>query len=257
MEEKILEVAVRAATEAGAILEKYYQEIGIARERKSDKSVVTKADLESEAAIMKIIKQEFPDHAVLGEESGDNNATSPYKWFIDPLDATANFVNGIPMFAVSIGVFKDSEPEAAAIFHPATGELYSAARGKGACYNGKKVKVSNQTAGEGLVTFGISKEMRDREHFTNAFIGLEKVFSRRRHLGATSLEMAFIARGGVEATVSFGTKLWDHAAGAVLILEAGGTITDFSGKPWKLGETHFVASNGICHAEVLKIFKDF
>lgn len=253
MEEKILEVAVEAARKAGELLLPYFETVGLEREVKDDKSFVTKADCESEEIILKIIKSEFPDHAILAEESGEVKTVSPYQWIIDPLDATANFINGIPIFGVSIGVYKNGEPEAAAVFNPATREMFSAAKGRGAFFNGKKIRVSNHEAAKGLVTFGISKDIADREMFTKAFVGLEKVFNKRRHLGATALEMGYIARGGIEATVSCGSKLWDHAAGAVLVIEAGGKITDFKGNPWKLSETHFVASNGVSHGALLKV----
>lgn len=255
MEEQILKVAVEAAQKAGKVLLPYFQATGLEREIKDDKSFVTKADRESEGVIIKTIKSKFPDHAILAEESGEVKTESEYRWIIDPLDGTANFLNGIPICGASIGVYKNGEPFAAAVCNPATGELFSAAKGKGAFFNGKKVTVSKQEASQGLVTFGLSKSVIDREHFTKVFVGLEKVFNKRRHLGATALEMAYIARGGIEATVSFGSKLWDHAAGAVLILEAGGTITDFAGKPWKLGETHFIASNGVSHEALLKVIQ--
>ena len=253
MTDEILKVAVEAARKAGEILLPYFETVGLKREVKDDKSFVTEADCEAEGIIIEIIQANFPDHAILAEESGEVKTASPYQWIIDPLDATANFINGIPIFGVSIGVFKNGEPEAAAVFNPATREMFSAAKGRGAFFNGKKVNVSNQEASKGLVTFGISKDIADREMFTKAFMGLEKVFNKRRHLGATALEMGYIARGGIEATVSCGSKLWDHAAGAVLVLEAGGKITDFAGKPWKLGETHFIASNSVSHEALLKV----
>ncbi len=254
-EERILEVAQEAARKAGEVLLPYFELSGLEREVKDDKSFVTRADLEAEAGILKTIKAKFPSHAILAEESGEAKTTSPYQWIIDPLDGTANFLNGIPIFGVSIGVYKNGEPFAAAVCNPVTREMFSASKGRGTFFNGKKVAVSNQEAAKGLVTFGISKDVADRERFTKAFVGLEKVFNKRRHLGATALEMAYIARGGIEATVSFGSKLWDHAAGAVLILEAGGKITDFAGSPWKLGQTYFVASNGVSHEALLKVIK--
>ncbi len=249
----ILQTAIEAARKAGEVIVPYFQSVGLAREMKDDKSFVTKADCEAEEIIIKIIKEKFPDHSILAEESGEEKTASPYQWIIDPLDGTANFLNGIPFFAVSIGVYKNGIPEAAAVYNPVTREFFSAAKGRGAFFNGTKVVVSKQTAGEGLVTFGLSKLMADREHFTKVFVGLEKVFNKRRHLGVTALEMSYIARGGIEATVSFGSKIWDHAAGAVILLEAGGTITDFSGAPWKIGETHFVASNGVSHGALLTV----
>ncbi len=257
IEKEILNVAIVAAKKGGEILLPYYEMIGQKREQKDDKSFVSEADLNSEKAILKIIQDKFPDHGILAEEGGETeNLKSPYRWIIDPLDGTANFLNGIPIFGVSIGVYENNMPLVGVVLNPITGELYNALRGDGAFYNGKKVKVSDQKASEGLVTFGLSKEKSDKEHFTKTFLALEKVFNKRRHLGATAIEMGFIARGGVEATISFGSKLWDHAAGAVLILEAGGKITDFEGNPWVLGETHFVASNGVCHDDILKILND-
>src|SRR3989344_8169040 len=252
-EEEICEVAQEAARKAGEVLLPYFQLSGLEREVKDDKSFVTKADLESEAIIIKTIKSKFPDHAILAEESGGAKTPSPYQWIIDPLDGTANFLNGIRICGVSIGMYKNGEPFAAAVCNPVTREMFSATRGKGVFFNGKKVTVSNQEASKGLVTFGLSKDVADREHFTRVFVGLEKVFNKRRHLGATALEMAYIARGGIEATVSFGSKPWDHAAGAVLILEAGGKNTHFSCKTWAPGAKPFIATNGVSHEALLKV----
>lgn len=246
---------MEAARKAGDIIASYFEMTGLPREVKDDKSFVTKADKEAEEIIVRTIKASFPDHSILAEEGGEEKTASPYRWIIDPLDGTANFLNGIPVFGVSIGVFKNGEPCAAAVYHPLTKGMYSAARGLGVFWNGKKVKVSNQEAAQGVVTFGLGRKPIEREQFNKLFFNLEKVFKSRRHLGSAALEMAYIAAGGVEASVSLGTKPWDHAAGAVLILEAGGKITDFSGQPWKLGEQNFVASNGVAHEALLHAVK--
>lgn len=252
MEEKIFQVVREAARAGGDVLSSYFELTELEREIKDDKSFVTKADREAEDAIIKVIKASFPEHAIVAEESGEQKTNSSYSWIIDPLDGTSNFLNGIPIFSVSIGVYKNGEPLAAAVYHPPTRGMFAAAQRRGTFFNGKKVSVSKQEAMAGLVTFGTGRQTSDGAQFDALFSGLRSVFKSRRNLGSTALEMAYIARGGVEATVSIGTETWNHAAGALLVLEAGGKIMDFTGKPWKLGEKYFIATNGVVHDALLK-----
>lgn len=251
----MLETAIEAAKTAGAILDRYFEMTGLEREIKDDKSFVTKADKEAEAAVVTIIRERYPDHGILGEEGADVNLDAQYQWVIDPLDGTANFVNGIPIFAVSIGILHKGEPFIGVVYNPVTESLYAGEKGKGATYNGKPCRVSDQAADAGIVTFGPAR--KETERFLKLFVtAKQKHFKSVRFLGSTALEMGYVARGGTEAFVCTGLSLWDFAAGKLLIAEAGGRVTDYQGQIADVKENYFVASNGVAHDAVLALVAD-
>jgi myo-inositol-1(or 4)-monophosphatase len=245
------DIAIEAAKKGGEILAKYFEMTGLERELKDDTSFVTKADKEAEAAIVAVIARAFPDHGIVGEEGADVNPHASFKWIIDPIDGTRNFVNGIPIFAVSIGVAKDGEPVAAVIYNPVTNSLYAAEAGKGATYNGKKVTVSGQAAQEGVVTLGYGS--KDSTRARHIFGESGSSFKTTRMLGCCALELAYVARGGTEGFIGLGLKKWDYAAGLLLVREAGGRVTDLGGAESGLDQGYFVASNGIAHEAALTL----
>jgi len=247
----MLKVAIEAAQEAGKVLSHYFEMTALEREIKDDKSFVTKADQESERLIVSKIKEAFPEHGIVGEEGTDVNPHAEYQWVIDPLDGTANFVNGIPIFAISIGVLKSHEPFGAVVYNPVTHSLYAGERSKGVTYNGKKVTVSDQDARNGLVTVGYGS--KDREQGRTFPGRASNVFKSSRLLGSAALELAYVARGGTEGFLSLGLKKWDYAAGALLVQEAGGTITGLRGEAWDMDVNYFVASNGVVHDDFLTV----
>src|SRR3989338_3269382 len=150
---KELEVAIRAALEAGKILEKYF-ETEIIRDYKEDKSIVTKADKESEDIIKKIIGEAFPDHSIMGEETGHTKNTGAHTWHIDPIDGTRNFANGLPLFAVSVALEYKEDIIVAVIYNPITKSLYYAEKGKGAYFNDKKIRVSKDNSNHAILVSG-------------------------------------------------------------------------------------------------------
>ena len=247
----MLDTATEAAKKGGEVLARYFEMVGLERELKDDKTFATKADSESEEAIVSSIKQKFPDHGFLGEEGSNTNPDAEYVWVIDPLDGTKNFVNGIPIFAISVALLKAGEVVGAVIYNPVTHSLYTAEKGKGAMYNGKKVSVSKQEAAMGVVTFGPGQ--KDKETLNRFFERSEQFFKSKRYLGCTALELGYVARGGIEGFVCIGLKKWDYAAGALLVQEAGGKITDYQGKSWNIETNYFVASNGVAHEEMLAL----
>ncbi len=246
----MLHTATEAAEKAGKILEGYFETTGLERTEKDDKSFVTKADTEAEELIVSLIRERFPDHGILGEEGSEVNPEAEYQWVIDPIDGTRNFTNGIPLFAVSIAVLYRGEPVIGVVYNPATGSLYAAEKGKGATFNGSPMRVSVQEAKKGLVTFGPGQGDA-KEKLRTFFQNGESYFRSVRYLGCTALELAYVARGGTEGFVCIGLKPWDYAAGRLLILEAGGTITDYEGKECGIEQNYFIASNGVAH-EALK-----
>ena len=247
----LLTVATEAAKKGGAIVFDYF-ETAIKREIKADKSFVTAADKDAETAILKEIKKHFPDHGILSEESEEEKSTSPFQWVIDPLDGTANFLNGIPMFAVSIAVLKDGVPVAGVVYHPIGGAMYSAEKGKGMTWKGKPAHVSEDGCEHAMISFGPGK--KEKEHLNKMLYNAESFVKSKRYLGCTALELGFVARGGTEGFICIGLHKWDYAAGVLLVEEAGGTITDFEGKPWVFGSSdYFIASNGDIHDALLKL----
>ena len=247
----MFDTAIEAAKAGGEVLVRYFDSQDMHRKLKDDKTFVTKADTEAEETIVDVIRAAYPEHGIIGEEGSEVNPNAEYRWFIDPLDGTKNFANGIPIFAVSIGLLKEDEVVAAAVYNPVTRSLYAAEKGKGATYNGASVHVSDQEASMGVVTFGPGQ--KDKEALNTAFTLSEKHFKSKRYLGCTALELGYVARGGTEAFICIGLKKWDYAAGALLVAEAGGKLTNYKGGAWNPDESYFVASNGVAHEAALKV----
>ncbi|MEK7539523.1 MAG: inositol monophosphatase [Patescibacteria group bacterium] len=243
---KELEIAIKAALEAGKIIEKYF-ETEILKEFKEDKSIVTLADRESESIIKKIILDEFPDHSILGEETGMTKNGGEYVWQIDPVDGTRNFANGIPLFAVSIALVCENEVIVGVVYNPATRSLFYAEKGKGAYLNDKKIFVSKDDKDHAIITASPSKLNIDRKLLLELYHNFPKIIRSDRILGCTAIELAYVARGGLEANIQLGLNTYDFAAGTLLVQEAGGKITTLEGKAWKFPENYFIASNGVFH----------
>lgn len=245
-----LTAMIAAARAAGIILREYF-ETPLGEEEKIDKSFVTRADRESEAAVIATLERAFPDYGVLGEESGESAGASDDRWIIDPLDGTANFMNAIPIFAVSIAHMKGERVINAVVSNPITGTIFSASRGRGAFVNDAPMRVSSDTKKNVVVTFGKSSKREDGERVNALFVATQQDGFRVRYLGSAALELAYLARGGTDGYFNIGTHLWDYAAGTLLVEEAGGMITDLSGRPWRSDERYFIASNGKIHDRLL------
>jgi myo-inositol-1(or 4)-monophosphatase len=251
----MVETAIQAAKEGGEIVKSYF-ETALVRRTKEDSSIVTEADEKTEQKIVEVIKRKYPDHAFLGEEGGETATGSEYSWVIDPIDGTRNFVNGIPMFAISIALVKGNEHVASVIYNPLTDALFSAEKGGGSFCNGRQFYVSEQSAKTALITIGTSIQEKDKVLVAKFFSHSRAYVGSVRYLGSAALELAYLARGGTEGFVNIGTKKWDYAAGTLLVLEAGGTITDFEGNPWDLRQNYFLASNGIIHPQLVELAKE-
>ncbi len=251
----MLEIAIQAAKEAGEILKRYF-ETSLERRLKDDSSIVTEADEKAEERIIEIIRKQYPDHGFLGEETGEQNSNAEYVWIIDPLDGTRNFVNGIPIFATSIGLVRSGRPIIGVIYNPVTDTLFSGKEGSGAYWNGKQVYVSEREASDATFTMGTSSKAEDKNLVAQCFVRAETYVRSVRYLGSAVLELGYVARGGMEGCIHIGTKKWDYAAGALLVLEAGGTLTDFEGNPWDMSKNYFIASNGKIHPQLLALVKN-
>lgn len=252
---KELEVAIQAALEAGKILERHF-ETDILKEFKEDKSVVTIADKEAEEVIKKIILAEFPNHSIIGEETGMTKNTGDHTWCVDPVDGTRNFANGIPFFAVSVALLNEKEPVVGVVYNPATNSLFYAEKGKGSYLNDKKIQVSQDPAEKALMTVSSGRKSIDRKIRRGLMHDLpERIVSSVRDLGSTALDLSYLARGSTEADIKFGLDIYDLAAGVLLVTEAGGLVTNTEGGEWNIKDTSFIASNGLFHDVLIEEVK--
>lgn len=249
----MLEVAIKAAKLAGEKLEYYFETI-LEHEEKEDKSFVTKADMEADQIIIDLIKENFPTHQILTEENGTIGEDDEYLWVIDPLDGTLNFTRGIPLFSTSIAVVKNNEPIFAVVFNPITNSLFTAEKGKGAFWNGEKMHVSDiDSIEKSIVSMGRARDLEAKEKTLSLYNKFYTSLKSQRVLGSAALELAWVASGRLEGFVSVGLKRWDCFAGILLVAEAGGLVTDFSGKMWTADATHFVSSNGKIHQKLCEV----
>jgi myo-inositol-1(or 4)-monophosphatase len=257
--------ATAIAREAGARLREFLA-AGVETEYKGDVDLVTVADRTSERLIKERMSAAFPGHGIYGEEGTRERLESEFRWYVDPLDGTTNFAHGVPHFCVSLGLEQRPaglKPEedgvlvAAVVFDPNLGEMFTAERGRGAYLNGKPIKVSRTPElAEALVATGFPSHKRH----LNPNIHFYQEFTLRSHgvrrAGSAALDLAYVACGRYDAFWEFNLNPWDTAAGLLLIEEAGGRSTDFSGGPYRLESRENLASNGLIHEELLGFFKD-
>ncbi|MFQ6050444.1 MAG: inositol monophosphatase family protein [Candidatus Hydrothermarchaeota archaeon] len=252
---KEMKVATRAAKEAGKMLMEYYGKVD--RNYRYDGSTVTEADLEVERIIKHILSREFPDHSFLGEESGIEKGDSEYLWVIDPLDGTTNFTMRNPFFNTSIALTFRREPILGVVYNPYEDEIFQAERGKGAFLNGDRIRVSEEDEiKNSIITFSHGGDKRSVEIMIDIFGKLKLINGKVRQIGAAALELCFVACGRVEAFFMPGPNLWDVLAGALIVKEANGRVTDFKGNSFKISSSDILASNGKIHGELIEIIKE-
>jgi myo-inositol-1(or 4)-monophosphatase len=250
---KVKKTAIMLALEAGEELLRRYHKFSRSEVMlKSHHEILTKADLAAERIIISQLKKIFPEHHILSEESGESGQKSDWLWVIDPLDGTTNFSMHNPLWAVSIGVAYQGQLVFGVVFAPFTKELFSAEAGKGAKLNGKKIKVSPVKEGKVLNAFCHGRKEKDIRTAVSYFQKQKIGGLDCRQMGSASIELAFVAAGRLETMVIPGALSWDVAAGVLLVREAGGKVTDFSGKEWSLRSLDMAASNGVVHGQVLK-----
>jgi len=245
-----LEAAIETALEAGEILREEYALPPDIR-YKGDVDLVTQADRRSEQAIVQRLGKYFPEHTIAAEEGTGHVRSSEFHWHVDPLDGTTNFAHKYPCFAVSIALAQNEVLLAGVVYNPIYDELFAAARGDGATLNGKKISVSKvQTLSTSLLCTGFPVHKR----LANPNIHYYYDFTLRSHGvrrdGSAALDLASVAAGRFDGFWEFGLKPWDTAAGALLVQEAGGSVSDFHGKPYQLGGPVVLATNSSIHEEM-------
>ncbi len=250
-----LEVALAAADAAGAI-HRAHQGGGIATRTKSTEvDLVTEVDTRSEAAIREIIAARFPDHAVLGEEAGQDVAAR-CRWIVDPLDGTVNYAHGFPFYCVSIALEVDGEVRLGVVQDTAHGERFTAVRGRGAFLDGRPIHVSDTSdLRAAMASTGFAYDPEVALANVPAF---ERALPRTRALrraGAAALDICYVAVGRVDAFWELRLNAWDVAAAMLIVREAGGTVTAGDGSPYRWDADAFVASNGALHARLLSVLQ--
>ncbi|GAB3029925.1 inositol-1-monophosphatase [Bowmanella dokdonensis] len=237
----MLNIAVRAARAAGNIIARGYESRDdLMAEHKGDNDYVTRIDREAEQAIISKIQQSYPSHSFVGEEGGIVEGDETYKWIIDPLDGTTNFIKGIPHFAVSIALMHKGRLDQAVVFDPMRGELFTATKGSGAQLNGYRIRCSKSKDLGGTVLATAFPFKNKDEQFDDSLTKFSRIYRQCgdiRRAGSAALDMAYVAAGRFDGFWEKGLKPWDMAAGALLVQEAGGLVTDFTGghEPMKNG----------------------
>jgi len=251
-----LAAAVRAAKLAGEVLMELRGKVTV--ERKSGhRDLVTEADRRAEAAIRQVLAAAFPDHGILGEETGATPGRDDYRWIVDPLDGTTNYAHGMPLFATSIALERDGQLLVGVVHFPALNETYTAVRGRGAWRNGEPLRVSGETRLENaLLVTGFPHDFGPGK--ANNLDHLEALVPRSRGmrmLGTAATDLVYVASGVFDAYWDLDNAPWDVAAGVLLVEEAGGRVTDMDGGPLDLMNPRILASNGHLHDELLAVLR--
>ncbi len=249
-------ISIEAAKEAGNLLIDNLEKVKeVSFKDKND--IVTEIDVKSEKIIIDKIKESFPDHTILSEESGFDDKNSEYIWVIDPLDGTINYYHGGAPFRVGICLLKNKESIISAVYNPIKDEMYFAEKGKGATVNGKRIKVNdnNNFKYSSVMTHLSSK----KDARTKTMSKLDKVFENALHVrfyGCGLAALTYIASGKFDVFFNIKTSQWDILPGALLVEEAGGKVTDIEGNKITFESTSILATNGKVHDKILNILKE-
>ncbi len=250
---EFLKTALEAVKKAEDIIMQYYASGKLDTELKEDMSPVTVADKEVEKAIIETIRSRFPEHSILGEESGKNKKDSEYLWIIDPIDGTKNYMRNIPIFAIEIALMKDGEVIMGVSNAPVLKELLYAEKGNGAYLNGRKISVSRTgDIRKAYVCFGGIKHFKKR---IENLIRLSEITMASRGYG-DFFAYHLLAQGNTDIMIDCHTNIWDIAAVSIIVEEAGGKFTDIKGNPVTEKIDSALATNGKMHDEVVKMLNE-
>jgi len=242
------------AREAGVLLMSFFGKVSI--EYKGEVDLVTKADRASEKMIVERIRKQWPDHDLIGEEGSRRETGSDFRWYVDPLDGTTNFAHGYPVFCVSMALEFKGERIAGVVFDPNRNEMFAAEKGSGAQLNGQPAHVSSTPRlKESLVATGFPSHKRHKNPNINFYHQITLRSHGVRRAGSAALDLCYTACGRFDAYWEFNLNPWDTAAGVLLVEEAGGKVTNFSGGPFEIASREVLASNTLLHPEVLKEFQ--
>jgi myo-inositol-1(or 4)-monophosphatase len=249
-------VAIRAAYRSADILRTRFGNLETVA-KKGPTDLVTDADLASEAEIVRTIRETFPEHSIVAEEGGTSAGAAEHRWIVDPLDGTVNYAHQVPLFAVSIAYAFRDEVRVGVVLNPVDGELFTAVADEGARLNGRPVRVSDAEAevAEALLATGFPYDLEtDFDRLGARFLRCLRRARGIRRLGSAALDLGYVACGRFAGYWDH-VQPWDAAAGALLVREAGGTVTDFDNRPAGVELHDILATNGRIHAEMLSLIK--
>jgi myo-inositol-1(or 4)-monophosphatase len=253
----MLNTAVKAARRAGVIINRASDDVDrLTIHSKGENDFVTEIDQKAEQAIIQTLLDAYPDHAILAEESAATAALgeAEYQWIIDPLDGTTNFLHGFPQYCISIALAYRGQLSVAVIYDPVRNDLYTALRGRGAFLNERRIRVSKRDKLQGAL-IGTGFPYRDFTHldaYTAMFKDLVQKTAGLRRPGSAALDLAWLACGRTDGFFEIGLNAWDIAAGCLLVQEAGGLVSDFSGEENYLQSGNVVAGNPKVFVQLLQ-----
>ncbi|MEE9591309.1 MAG: inositol monophosphatase family protein [Thermodesulfobacteriota bacterium] len=252
----IKETAIKVAMEAGRLLK---ENLGHKHtvQYKGDVDLVTEMDRMAEDTIVKRIKKGFPNHGILTEESKEEVSSSGYRWIIDPLDGTTNYAHGFPIFCISIAFEENGGVLLGVVYDPMLDELFMAEKGKGATLNERPITVSKTAdLSSSLLATGFPYDIRtsaknNLDHFARFSLKAQAI----RRAGSAALDLSYIACGRFDGFWELKLRPWDVAAAAAIIMEAGGKITDFTGKPFSIFSSETLATNNLIHNDMIEVLQ--
>ena len=252
----MINIAVRAARQAGSIIIRHLNQLEMLEVvEKGRNEFVSQVDRLAEEAIIEVIRDYHPDHSILAEESGETG-NHEYQWIIDPLDGTTNYLHGFPVFCVSIAVAHEGKIEHGVVYDPLRQEVFTASRGQGAHLDGRRIRVSKRTRmSQSLIATGFPYRMN--KQFIDDYLAMLKTVIEDsagvRRPGSAALDLCYVAAGRVDGFWEIGLNVWDIAAGALMIREAGGRISDYRGTDKYLENGNVVAGNPRIYAALSKL----
>lgn len=225
--------------------------------KRSAIDLVTEVDHRAERTIERLLRRAYPTYGFFGEETGRRDAGAVYQWYVDPIDGTTNFVHGLPMFCTSIALVHRGEPLLGVIYHPTRDELFTAVRGGGSFLNGHRCRVSRtRRLASSLFSTGFPSEFRRAPRkFLKPFVAFQLATHAVRRTGSAALNLAYVACGRLDGVWEEKIWPWDIAAALLLVREAGGRATTFTGRPLRLTDDHILATNGRVHAAALTVLR--
>ena len=256
----MINIAVRAARQAGSIIIRHLNQLEMLEVvEKGRNEFVSQVDRLAEEAIIEVIRDYHPDHSILAEESGETG-NHEYQWIIDPLDGTTNYLHGFPVFCVSIAVAHEGKIEHGVVYDPLRQEVFTASRGQGAHLDGRRIRVSKRTRmSQSLIATGFPYRMN--KQFIDDYLAMLKTVIEDsagvRRPGSAALDLCYVAAGRVDGFWEIGLNIWDIAAGALMIREAGGRISDYRGTDKYLENGNVVAGNPKIYSALSKLLAPY
>ncbi len=255
----MLNTAVKAARKAAAIITRASYDVDkltIRAKQKND--FVSEVDHAAEEAIIAVLREAYPDHGFLAEESGETDTEREFVWVIDPLDGTTNFLHGFPQYCVSIALMQKGVAQQAVVFDPNRNELFTATKGVGAYLNDRRIRVTKtDRIEETLIGTGFPfREQANLDDYVRMMKNVMRTTSGIRRPGAAALDLAWVAAGRIDGFWEIGLSPWDMAAGALLVREAGGLVTDLEGNPGYMESGRVIAANAKVFSAFLKLLHE-